>query len=207
MEVEPLRKFAIDTLHVINKVQPRDDNHALVIIGQRLGLDIAFGQCVADEFLKTALASHLGVHVNTTEDRLWTSTCYPSEPFLSCVAAHEMHAPSNLECIMKAKSGLLDMSFSCGLASRLLWLLAKDFYVREKHPEFLVQNGGSEWDAELSDCMMIPVIDFFKFLFGVKFWESAGLEAEKDFENAYVNFSHWVLMGKCIRTGKGNEIE
>ncbi|KAH0835503.1 hypothetical protein J3R83DRAFT_9178, partial [Lanmaoa asiatica] len=78
------------------------------------------------------VASHLRICLATTLDRNWRFTSYPSEPLLSCVAACDLHArPERLEAglgtLLKAvNSGMIDMGQRGELASRLLWLLAKD---------------------------------------------------------------------------------
>ena len=53
------------------------------------------------------------------------------------------------------------------------------------------------WDTELTDCKMILLITYLKFLFGVRSWPSEALGVFKD---AYVNFSHWVEMDAPITT-------
>ncbi|KAG8218173.1 hypothetical protein J3R82DRAFT_3753, partial [Butyriboletus roseoflavus] len=78
------------------------------------------------------VASHLRICLATTLDRNWRFTQYPSEPLLSCVAAVDLHKkPEKLELALKTllvsvSSGMIDMGERGELASRLLWLLAKD---------------------------------------------------------------------------------
>lgn len=149
------------------------------------------------------------VCIITTEDRLWTYSTYPSEPFLSCVAAHSMHRTQNslvatLHTLQsKVDNGMIDIG-QCGeLVSRLIWLLAKDFFVlrnQNTDPQDLIGNG---YDAELVHCRSIPVVEFFEFVFGTNFWSrvehGAGSEAKEAFQDAYINFSHWVSMNTFIR--------
>src|SRR6267154_3554679 len=69
----------------------RDTNQALAVLSQRFDLDIRFGQHDAVSFLQKAVSSHLRVCFSTTKDRAWPFTGYPSEPLLSCVAAHLLY--------------------------------------------------------------------------------------------------------------------
>ncbi|KAG1818742.1 uncharacterized protein BJ212DRAFT_1347358 [Suillus subaureus] len=115
---------------------PRDINQALAVLSQRFGPDICFGHLNVVSYLEKGVASHLRVCFSMTEDRSWAFTGYPSEPFMSCVAAILLHGTSRsltdaLEVLKaKADDGMVETG-QCGeLASRLLLLLAKDMYVR-----------------------------------------------------------------------------
>ncbi|KIJ57497.1 hypothetical protein HYDPIDRAFT_35052 [Hydnomerulius pinastri MD-312] len=68
-----------------------NSNHALAVLGQRFGLDIAFGYPDSVAHLESAVASHLRICIAMTPDRVWRFTSYPSEPRLSCVAADILH--------------------------------------------------------------------------------------------------------------------
>ncbi|KAI6007926.1 hypothetical protein EDC04DRAFT_2611228 [Pisolithus marmoratus] len=101
----------------------------------------------------------------------------------------------------KIISGMVDIGKSGGLASHLLWLLAKDLYVCCTLPSYgpvMPAKGGHKWNSELTDCWMISVIEYFCFIFGENFWDIAGKEAKDAFKDAFVNFSHWVSMDKNI---------
>ncbi|KAH7928223.1 hypothetical protein BV22DRAFT_216556 [Leucogyrophana mollusca] len=192
---------------------PTDTNQALAVLSQRFGLDVCFGHPDSVPFLETAVASHLRICTGTTEDRAWRVTSYPSEPFLSCVAADLLHGSlARLEdalrtLIRKVDSGMFEIGQSGELASRLLWLLAKDKYVRDKvHPNvinpYIRQPGGGPWDVELIDCQKVPVIPFLDYLFGDQFSSAIPLTATAAFKDAYINFSHWVLMKQDISPRK-----
>ncbi|KAH7909921.1 hypothetical protein BJ138DRAFT_1102282 [Hygrophoropsis aurantiaca] len=135
-------------------------------LSQRFGLDICPGHPESVSYLEKGITSHLRICLGTTEDQMRKYTSYPSEPFLSCVAANLLHANGALRSVLgiladKVDSGMFKIGQNGELASRLLWLLAKDRYVRDKvHP-------------------------------GVTKVPTA---AEEAFQNAYINFSHWVSM-------------
>ncbi|KAH7884938.1 hypothetical protein F5I97DRAFT_1301108 [Phlebopus sp. FC_14] len=95
--------------------------------------------------------------------------------------------------------GVVDIGQIGELVSRLLWLLAKDFFVRTKLDAPAHMSGGFE--EVLQDCQLVPVVDFLTFVFGPKIWEAAP-GAQTEFQNAYINFSHWVSMDFNIRQSK-----
>ncbi|KAH7890575.1 hypothetical protein F5I97DRAFT_1836558 [Phlebopus sp. FC_14] len=188
-----------------------DDSQALAILGQRFGLHISFGHPDAVGYLDSAVASYLRICIATTEDRIWKYTSYPSEPFLSCVAAKALHSGHLLKCLEhlrdKVNNGMIELGERGELASRLLWLLAKDLYVREKHSasSSSIFNHATKEHLELYDCQKIRIVPFFKFLFGQAFWDPVD-GARQDFEKAYVNFSHWVSMVENISKGADSEL-
>ncbi|KIK15021.1 hypothetical protein PISMIDRAFT_337486 [Pisolithus microcarpus 441] len=189
-----------------------DKNLSLVVLSQRICLNITLGHPEAVEFVESGVASHLRVCIAITDDRNWSFTTYPSEPFLSCAAASLLHAEGNLDSFLKALevkilSGMVDVGRSGELASRLLWLLAKDLYVRRTPLQSLVLPAvdGQEWNSELADCQMISVLNYFCFVFGDDFWDRAGKKARKAFKNAFVNFSHWVSMDENIWVSKNRD--
>ncbi|KAF8552886.1 hypothetical protein OG21DRAFT_1485809 [Imleria badia] len=57
---------------------------------------------------------------------------------------------------------------------------------------------GYGFDQRLQDCQLVPVVGFLEFVFGPKIWEGQ-LEAQKEFQNAYINFSHWASMNSDIK--------
>ncbi|KAF9239629.1 hypothetical protein BU15DRAFT_74483 [Melanogaster broomeanus] len=210
MFVDPVQEIQNLARHKLcggSKYDPGTTRHALAILGQRFGLDICFGHSEAVEHTESLVASHLRICITVTEDRRWSFTTYPSEPYLSCVAASLLHEKSEMRdetlrvLMKKVNDGMIDMGQSGELASRMLWLLAKDLLVRTRHsPDvFLDEANGKEWDGELIDCQEVSVWDFFKFLFGDDFWTKAGQSATAAFEGAYVNFSHWISMDSNIR--------
>ncbi|KAI6118232.1 hypothetical protein F5141DRAFT_1097127 [Pisolithus sp. B1] len=159
-------------------------NLSLVVLSQRVCLNITFGHHEAVEFVESAVASHLLVCIAITDDRNWSFTTYPSEPFLSCAAASLLHEEGNLDIFLKALevkvlSRMIDVGKSGELASRLLWLLAKDLYVRRTPLRTLIIPAvdGQEWNSELADCQMTSVLEYFCFVFGDDFWDRAGKKA------------------------------
>ena len=195
---------------------PDDADHMLAVLGQRFGLQVCFGHVESVKHLECGVASHLRICISTTEDRMWSHTSYPSEPFLSCVAALALHGSGSVieyvdsplkKCLRtlgdKLCSGMIDRGKAGELTSRLLWLLAKDLFVRTCVPYscFFYSGPGSwfRWDSELLDCQPFKVLKYLDFVFGEKKWPE---QANEFFENAYINFSHWVSMDNDI-AGEG----
>ncbi|KAI6135505.1 hypothetical protein EV401DRAFT_2192055 [Pisolithus croceorrhizus] len=191
---------------------PGNEDLPLVTWSQRFCLNITMGHHGTMKFIQSAVASHLRVCVRTTQDRAWSFTTYPSEPFVSCAAASILHRQNNLDIYLEALedkilSGMVDVGKSGELASRLLWLLAKDLYVRRtpSHRFAIPAADGQEWNSELADCQMISVVDYLRFVFGEDFWDRAGWEAKEAFKDAFVNFSHWVSMDQDISVPKNGD--
>ena len=190
-------------------------NHVLAVLGQRFGLNVTFGHPDSVEHLETGVASHLRVCLATTPDRNWRFTSYPSEPLLSCVAASVLHeGPETLKLALGSllkvvNSGMVDVGQRGELASRLLWLLAKDLFIRTQ-AENVVTKMPSTWEEHLADCQMIPVVDWLEFIFGPQIWDKGDTQASlarKMFKDAYLNFSHWICMKANIAGSKeGREL-
>ncbi|KAI6160278.1 hypothetical protein EDD17DRAFT_1510588 [Pisolithus thermaeus] len=206
------------------------ENIPLAVLSQRFCLHVAFGHHEAVKFLESSVASNLRVRVFISEDRNSLLTTYPSESLLSCAAASLLHTMSNLDKFLQALeekilNGMIDVGKSGELTSRLLWLIAKDLYIRRTPllEPLVGAADGQEWNSELIDCQMISVIDYFRFVFGENFWEQAGEtakwggkktkaarekakaaceQAKAAFNNAFVNFSHWVSMNEDISVRK-----
>ncbi|KAH7882242.1 hypothetical protein F5I97DRAFT_1985411 [Phlebopus sp. FC_14] len=184
-----------------NDLKPSSE--CLALLAQRFGLHVTFGHPKSVAYVESGVASHMRICISVTPDRTWMYTCYPSEPLLSCAAAEELHRPKVLDASLKflqekVNEGMIEKGGRGELASRLLWLLGKDLYVRSKLPSaqaFLRRDDRTyTWEtAELKDCRMIPVTDFLEFVFGEGVWTGAE-GAKKLFANAHLNFSHWVSM-------------
>ncbi|KAI9464849.1 hypothetical protein HD554DRAFT_2315779 [Boletus coccyginus] len=197
-----------------DEFDPSKTGHVIAVLGQRFGLNVTFGHPDSVEHLESGVASHLRICLATTMDRNWRFTSYPSEPLLSCVAARGLHAvPGKLKIalgtLLKAvNSGMIDVGQRGELASRLLWLLAKDLFVRTQAK--VVNNIPSSWDEHLIDCQMIPVVDWLEFIFGTQMWNADDNQASLAhdmFKDAYINFSHWVCMEANIAgSNEGNEL-
>ncbi|KAI6042758.1 hypothetical protein EDC04DRAFT_2891606 [Pisolithus marmoratus] len=190
----------------------------LVIWSQRCCLEVTLGHHEAIRFVESGVASYLRICIATTDDRNCIFTTYLSESFLSCAAASLLHTDRNLDTFLKTLegkilNGMVDVGKSGELASRLLWLLAKDLYVRRAPLVGSVVRAEDRqpWQSELIDCQLISVIDYFRFVFGKNFWEVAGekvpgtgKKAKEVFNNAFVNFSHWVRMDGHISASKND---
>ncbi|KAF8552450.1 hypothetical protein OG21DRAFT_1511473 [Imleria badia] len=199
-----LLQLAAEKLCGSEVFDPKNEHHAFAVLAQRFGLDIAFGHRDAVRCVETLVASHLCVCINTTEDRIWSYSTYPSEPILSCAAASLLHVDDQLCRTLQrlesmADEGVVDIGQIGELVSRFLWLLAKDFYVRSKASVGKGQKV-SEFDQTLQDCKLVPVVEFLKSVFGQEVWKGKKMEkALMQFKNAFINFSHCVSMDYNIR--------
>ncbi|KAF8547557.1 hypothetical protein OG21DRAFT_905914 [Imleria badia] len=202
--LEDLLTLAAQKLCGSEVFNPENEDQAFAVLAQRFGLDIAFGHRDAVRYVETSVASHLRFCINTTEDRIWSYSTYPSEPILSCAAASLLLDDNKLDPTLQSlesmvNDGVVDISQIGELVSRFLWLLAKDFFVRS---ELHVTNDAEpQFDQELQDCRLISVVEFLRSVFGPKMW-AENTKAEEVFQNAYINFSHWVSMDSNIRRDK-----
>ncbi|KAI6099318.1 hypothetical protein EDD16DRAFT_510956 [Pisolithus croceorrhizus] len=184
----------------------------LVTLSRRFCLELTLGHPETNKFVASAMMSHLCVLLSMTDDRHWSFTTYPSEPFVSCVAATLIHSSDNLDRLLRALeekivSGMIIVDRSGGLASRLLWLFAKDLYVRCILPYkfILPAMNGKDWESELVDCRMIPVVDYFRFVFGKDFWAKVeGGRMLKRFSRTHISTSligcRWASISAAQRT-------
>jgi len=187
---------------------PRGSDPALAILSQRFALDVSFGHPDAVSYVEKEIASHLRICYATTKDRTWSFTGYPSEPLVSCAAAHILHENTTylwgaLEALRtKVDEGLFEIGQSGELTSRLLLLLAKDTYVRKNLPEnsqsYTTPDEDDKWRSDLIDCQQVSIVKFLEYLFGESFWTRAGHAAKEAFHHAYINFSHWTPLDEPI---------
>jgi len=196
-----------------DEFDPSKTGHVIAVLGQRFGLNVTFGHPDSVEHLESGVASHLRICLATTLDRNWRFTTYPSEPLLSCVAACDLHeVPEKLKhalgtLLNAVNSGMIDVGQRGELASRLLWLLAKDLFIRTEAKN-VVTKMPSTWEEHLIDCQMIPVVDWLEFIFGTQIWDEEDTQsslAHDMFKDAYLNFSHWVCMEANIAGSKEEE--
>ncbi|GBE88894.1 hypothetical protein SCP_1403020 [Sparassis crispa] len=181
-----------------------DSNQVLAVLGQRFSLDICFGHPEAAEFLETGVASHLRVCDAITEDRMWRFTSYPSEPILSHVAGWLLHNEPDyivdaLKCMeRKIQDGLIELGKSGQLVSRIVWILGKDSLVRQLYTPTVPDRTQSPY---LLYCQKVPLTKYLEKCFGNTVWPDNKQQAEaakNAFQNAYVNFSHWISMEENI---------
>ena len=206
--MESILSLAAHKLCGTERFDPKDRNQAFAVLAQRFCLDVAFGHRDAVSFVEASIASRLRVCIKTTEDRIWSYSIYPSEPFLSCAAAFLLLGDTfrmedyldltlnNLKDMVN--DGVVDIGQIGELVGRFIWLLAKDFFVRSSPPKVAKNVPVSEFDEELEDCRLVSVVDYLKFVFGPKFWTD-NEAAQEEFQDAYINFSHWVSMNYNIR--------
>ena len=191
-------------------MESNPDNQ-LAVLAQRFGLDIYFDHKEATSLIENAVASHGRICLATTEDRTRSFTTYPSEPLLSCVAAELLHkSPKVRDRILmtlneKVKAGLIEVGKTGELAHRLILLLGKDLYARQSVQVFPVPflTPDDNFESELFDCKMVPLIGYLEYLFGTSFWGETEAKAKALFADAYINFSHWVAMKDNIGKREG----
>jgi hypothetical protein len=179
----------------------KETRHVLAVLGQRFGLNITLGHPDSATHVETGMVNHLRICHGMTLDRSWKFTSYPSEPFLSSIAAHHLHhGPRSFETALvtlenNIRHGMIDLCQRGELTSRLLWLLAEDLYVRDHlhEPSETVTKtlDGDLRDAEVVDCQMIPVVGWLEFVFGEQIWdETQGSLVREPIQHAFLNFSH-----------------
>ena len=182
----------------------QDVHQAFAVLAQRLGLEIALGRRQAVKYNDELIASHLCICIKMTEDRAWSYTTYPSEPIVSVAAARLLH--SNEEHLSHGLStvptlvskGLLNTGDSGELASRSIWLLAKDICVRDGFTLPCIS------DAELPEWQLVPVVRFLEVVFGPEVTEQAtGIKTT--FKDAYIVFTHWIQIKFDIVRGERDE--
>ena len=202
--VQEIVKLAQQKLCSSAMFDSQDVHQAFAVLAQRLGLEIALGRRQAVKYNDELIASHLWICIKMTEDRAWSYTTYPSEPIVSVAAArllhsNEEHLNHGLSTVFSLVSnGLLNAGDSGGLASRFIWLLAKDICV---HKGFTLPCIS---DAELPECQLVPVVRFLEVVFGSEVTKQApGIMMT--FKGAYINFTHWIQMRFDIVRGEGGE--
>jgi len=87
----------------------------IVVLGQRFSLEICFGHLESVKYLEQGGASHLQICVSTNADRVWMFSNYPSEPFLSCVAAFILHGKKYITYMQTKELGSVNIGCLCTL--------------------------------------------------------------------------------------------
>ena len=70
---------------------PGDEHQIFAILGQRFGLDIAFGHHHAIRYNDALITNHFRIFIKTTDSGTWSYTTYPSEPIVSAAAAELLY--------------------------------------------------------------------------------------------------------------------
>lgn len=178
---------------------------SLAVLGARFCLDAHFGHHRTAAYQRKSVSGYLRVCTETTEDRIWQSTMYASEPLVACAASELLHEKlDNIKNSLRRltdeiSNGLIDIGKRGELASRVILLLAKDLCVRQ--PNLLPPNPEyTAWQVELLDCRPLPVVKYLEFLFGA---DNPKLDKMmKDlFRDWHIDFSHWISMDENIRVG------
>lgn len=193
-----------------NQFDPQQHIQTFAVMGERFCLDIYFGHNKAIAYQQKSVSGYLRVCSDTTDDRVWQNTLYPSEPVLACAASQRLHErPHHLRNALESlqaevASGLIDVGKSGELVSRLILLVAKDLYVRQWTPLARFGLINSETGGkELLDCQPLPVLGYLAYLFGSD-WLTPSIKEK--FGGWYVNFSHWIAMDEVIQVGGEYEI-
>ena len=191
---------------------PKETKHVFAVLGQQFGLNVSFGHPDSAALVDTGVVNRLRICHSMTLGRSWKFTSYPSEPLL-CVAAHHLHhEPRSLKTPLVTlendiRHGVVELGRCGELTSWLLWLLAKDLYIRDRlhePSEILTKTlDGDLLDTEVTDCKMIPIVDWLEFVFGKRIWDKTRGSREH-FQDAFLNFSHWVSMTNTI-AGSGDD--
>ena len=189
----------------------------LAVLSQRFALNVAFGHCDSLRFIERAIHSHMRICVSITQDRLWSSTEYPSEPYLSNAAAVAQWEDGKQrdffwQLKLRIFTGMIDSGKSGELASRLLLLLAKEYLHLKgmdnfSRGRFLLTPAENEHGREeLFFCRPVRVLDYLEALLGLDiFKQEDGSQIDREaIESAYgsalLNFSHWGSMSSNIHT-------
>ncbi|KAI6033294.1 hypothetical protein EDC04DRAFT_2605046 [Pisolithus marmoratus] len=119
------------------------------------------------KFAASAVASFLRICISIAEDRNWSLTTYPSEPFFSCVAALLLHKECNLDMFPEVLWGkILSRMIDVG-----------------KSGESSSQSRMGESGIWSSLTVIISVIEYCRFLFGENCWDTVGKEAKDVFRD------------------------
>lgn len=194
-----------------------DECQSFAVLSQRFGLPICIRHPDATEFSSSGVATHMSYCLWVSVDRVWMYAFYPSEPFLSHVAAVCLHTPTSTASIeasspklhkalgdmmKRVNSGIIDVGKSGELASRLILLLCKDaLHMQLFDRPLLDLNKLDSFEDDLTFCSPVSLLDYLHLLFGENIYPSeAGManKLKENFKNARINFSHWISMDVAI---------
>ena len=168
----------------------------MAALSQRFGLEVAFSLPESVSIVDDLIASHMAYCLATTENRRFTFTTYPSEPFLSHAAATLLLGtpgsknPNDFTIVpalkllhQKVSEGLVDLGAIGEMWVRIVLSLAKDLLVPRVPKD----------SSLITYCQAVPLVDFLEHLLGSDFWQDVP-KAKDEFValDAVVNFSHWV---------------
>ena len=155
---------------------PKETKHVFAVLGQQFGLNVSFGHPDSAALVDTGVVNRLRI-------------------------CHSMTLENDI------RHGVVELGRCGELTSWLLWLLAKDLYIRDRlhePSEILTKTlDGDLLDTEVTDCKMILIVDWLEFVFGKRIWDKTRGSREH-FQDAFLNFSHWVSMTNTI-AGSGDD--
>lgn len=176
-------------------------DQALAVLSQRFALNVAFGHPESVKFIDTSISSFMRICISITDDRMWRFTSYPSEPILSSAAATVMHGGGGtniVRCLQvlnqKIRSGMINRGARGELVCRLLLLLGRDYT-----PEAPIITSTSI--PTVPYCRPVRLLDYLVTTFG--FQRDFDQDVRNAFDDAYINFSHWVSLKDNIQPSKG----
>ncbi|EMD35642.1 hypothetical protein CERSUDRAFT_124889 [Gelatoporia subvermispora B] len=192
------------TLYMLGNIgtyDPTNHMQSLALLSQRFCIQTESAHPIASHFIDVAISKHLCTCVERADNGTWIRGAYPSEPFLSHVVAHILHNSIEDDVLLHSLETLLQYFSSRAiiiephgdLVPRLLWLLCKDFLVKE-----LLMSADSASDAgldsELPFSKILSLTIMLEAMFGADIWPDgpSGIVAKDALKDAYINISHWI---------------
>ncbi|EMD35644.1 hypothetical protein CERSUDRAFT_96757 [Gelatoporia subvermispora B] len=199
-----LEKSTSYMLRSTGSFDPTNHVQALALLSQRFCIQMTSAHPLANHFIAATVSQHLCTCIERADNGTWIHGAYPSEPFLSHVVASILHRPGEDDALLRSLEILLRYASSRvivaephgDLVSRLLWMLCKDFLVRDLSMSQI--SSDQTLDIELPFCKMLPLAALLESMFGSRMWPrgSPGNAAKDALKNAYVNMSHWARVGE-----------
>lgn len=171
---------------------PKDVNHVLAVLSQRLCIDLVMASSEAIKLADRSVANHMRLLTGFSPDLKTFYTYSPSEPILALAAVDLLHNPRDSKHLGQVlntfsnklcDAGLVEKGLLGELGGRTLLLVARDLAAP-------IKRHGIGRD------LLIPVllIDLLDTLFGNKTWcNPHRAEFTSAFNSTYVNFTHWIV--------------
>lgn len=171
---------------------PSDKAHVFAVLSQLICLDPVLAGSEAVRLADRSVAHHMRLLTGFSANDEIFHTSSPSEPILVMGSIDILYNTEEEETDRLARvlntlnydlcsSGLVEKGALGELGARILLLIARHFAAP------LTDRG---WD------LLEPVLllDFLRTLFGSNLWAGDNYqEFDAGFNNAYVNFTHWIL--------------
>ncbi|KIM44537.1 hypothetical protein M413DRAFT_25012 [Hebeloma cylindrosporum] len=187
--------FAAFKLINCARLDSRETDHVFSVLSQRICVDTVVTSSEATKLANRSVSEYMRILTGFSSDGKSFYTYSPSEPLLALGAAELLHNEKDDQDLAKVlntfshglcKSGLVEKGLIGELASRILFIVARDRVAplkRNRTPDLL---------------QPVLIIDFFDTLFGNKSWHSNEKHPNGDhlrnaLEETYINFTHWIL--------------